>query len=151
VLNPIGCWIMWLSALTATSVFADYELMDKSHQREQRTTVDSKLEDAGIKSGLPVDQKLDLNLTNNLAPLTLEQVRALEEGRSLTAATERSRREVLNYFAGLRFIEKRHAGEEELDFIPSTKLRQASLRLGSGQATTPSSTRMGRDAESEEE
>src|SRR5437879_13420546 len=40
-------------------------------------------------------------------PLTLEQVRALEEGRSLTAATERSRREVLNYFAGLRFIEKR--------------------------------------------
>src|SRR5437660_11940831 len=40
-------------------------------------------------------------------PLTLEQVRALEEGRSLTAATERSRREVLNYFTGLRFIEKR--------------------------------------------
>jgi Fic family protein len=40
-------------------------------------------------------------------PLTLEQVRALEEGRSLPAATERSRREVLNYFAGLRFIEKR--------------------------------------------
>jgi Fic family protein len=40
-------------------------------------------------------------------PLTLEQVRALEEGRSLTAVTERSRREVLNYFAGLRFIEKR--------------------------------------------
>ena len=30
--------------------------------------------------------------------------------------------------------------EDELDFIPSTKLRQASLRLGSGQATTPSST-----------
>jgi len=40
-------------------------------------------------------------------PLTLEQVRALEEGRPLTAVTERSRREVLNYFAGLRFIEKR--------------------------------------------
>ncbi len=40
-------------------------------------------------------------------PLTLEQVRALEEGQSLTAVTERSRREVLNYFAGLRFIEKR--------------------------------------------
>lgn len=40
-------------------------------------------------------------------PLTLEQVRALEEGRSLTAATERSQREVLNYFAGLRFIERR--------------------------------------------
>lgn len=39
-------------------------------------------------------------------PLTLEQVRALEEGRPLGAVTERSRREVLNYFAGLRFIEK---------------------------------------------
>ncbi|MBI2988348.1 MAG: Fic family protein [Deltaproteobacteria bacterium] len=40
-------------------------------------------------------------------PLTLEQVRALEEGQPLMAVTERSRREVLNYFAGLRFIEKR--------------------------------------------
>ncbi|OGQ80490.1 MAG: hypothetical protein A3F90_16490 [Deltaproteobacteria bacterium RIFCSPLOWO2_12_FULL_60_19] len=40
-------------------------------------------------------------------PLTLEQVRALEEGRALAAVTERSRREVLNYLAGLRFIEKR--------------------------------------------
>lgn len=39
-------------------------------------------------------------------PLTLEQVRALEEGRDLVAADERSEREVLNYFAGLRFIEK---------------------------------------------
>ena len=40
-------------------------------------------------------------------PLTLEQVRALEEGRALTAITERSRREVLNSLAGLRFIENR--------------------------------------------
>ncbi len=40
-------------------------------------------------------------------PLTLEQVRAIEEGKSLTAATERAQREVLNYLAGLRFIEKR--------------------------------------------
>src|SRR5574341_296930 len=40
-------------------------------------------------------------------PLTLEQVRALEEGRPLPAVNQRSRREVLNYFAGLRFIEKR--------------------------------------------
>jgi Fic family protein len=39
-------------------------------------------------------------------PLTLEQVRALEEGRALPAATERAKREVLNYFAALRFIEK---------------------------------------------
>lgn len=39
-------------------------------------------------------------------PLTLEQVRALEEGRELSAADQRSSREVLNYFAGLRYVEK---------------------------------------------
>jgi Fic family protein len=39
-------------------------------------------------------------------PLTLEQVRALEEGRELVASDKPSQREVLNYFAGLRFIEK---------------------------------------------
>ena len=39
-------------------------------------------------------------------PLTLEQVRALEEGRPLAASDQRSQREVLNYFAGLRYVEK---------------------------------------------
>jgi Fic family protein len=39
-------------------------------------------------------------------PLTLEQVRALEEGREPVASDVRSRREVINYFAGLRHIEK---------------------------------------------
>lgn len=39
-------------------------------------------------------------------PLTLEQVRALEEGRSLATVAPRSQREVLNYFAGLRYVEK---------------------------------------------
>jgi len=39
-------------------------------------------------------------------PLTLEQVRALEEGREPVASGERARREVVNYFAGLRFVEK---------------------------------------------
>src|SRR5215212_9478320 len=38
-------------------------------------------------------------------PLTLKQVRALEEGRKLTAPDDRSQREVLNYFAGLRYVE----------------------------------------------
>jgi Fic family protein len=42
-------------------------------------------------------------------PLTLEQVRALEEGREITGADDRSKREVLNYFAGLRYIEKQVA------------------------------------------
>jgi len=44
-------------------------------------------------------------------PLSLEQVRMLEEGKSLPGITERSRREVLNYFAGLRFIEKHHSNK----------------------------------------
>jgi Fic family protein len=39
-------------------------------------------------------------------PLTLEQVRALEEGRELSAPALRHKREVLNYFAALRHIEK---------------------------------------------
>lgn len=39
-------------------------------------------------------------------PLTLEQVRALADGRELAASDQRSQREVLNYFAGLRYIEK---------------------------------------------
>ena len=38
-------------------------------------------------------------------PLTLEQVRAVEEGRELPAVAGRAKREVTNYFAGLRFIE----------------------------------------------
>lgn len=39
-------------------------------------------------------------------PLTLEEVRLLEQGQELTALAERSKREILNYFAGLRFVEK---------------------------------------------
>lgn len=46
-------------------------------------------------------------------PLTLEQVRLLEEGESLPAQPERARREVLNYLAGLRFIEK-HAAKKRI-------------------------------------
>ncbi len=39
-------------------------------------------------------------------PLTLEQVRAVEEGREIVAVASRSKREVVNYFAALRHIEK---------------------------------------------
>lgn len=48
-------------------------------------------------------------------PLTLEQVRAIEEGRTLAAASERSEREVLNYFAGLRYVEK-NAGKTRVHY-----------------------------------
>ncbi len=46
-------------------------------------------------------------------PLTLEQVRALEEGRELVASSARSSREVINYFAGLRYVEK-HATKKAI-------------------------------------
>src|SRR3989338_3642647 len=39
-------------------------------------------------------------------PLTLEQVQLLAEGKPVAATTERAQREVLNYFAGLRFIQQ---------------------------------------------
>ena len=42
-------------------------------------------------------------------PLTLEQVRAVEEGREIPAVAARAKREVLNYCAGLRFVEKNAA------------------------------------------
>ena len=38
-------------------------------------------------------------------PLTLEQVRAVEEGREIPAVAARAKREVVNYFAALRFVE----------------------------------------------
>src|SRR3990172_4842053 len=46
-------------------------------------------------------------------PLTLAQVRAVEEGRALTTVPDRARREVVNYFAALRHIEK-HAGKKTI-------------------------------------
>jgi len=56
-------------------------------------------------------------------PLTLEQVRALEEGKELPAVTERAKREVLNYFAGLRFVEK-HLKKSPLTHEDVLKLHQ---------------------------
>lgn len=46
-------------------------------------------------------------------PLTQEQVRELAQGREVPAIAERSRQEVLNYFAALRYIETR-AGKRRL-------------------------------------
>ncbi|MFZ5875886.1 MAG: Fic family protein [Nitrospirota bacterium] len=54
-------------------------------------------------------------------PLTLEQVRLLEEGQTLPAESERARREVLNYLAGLRFIE-RHAKKQRITHEDVLKL-----------------------------
>ena len=46
-------------------------------------------------------------------PLTLEQVRLLADGQALAGVQDRSQREVLNYFAGLRYIEK-HARSKSI-------------------------------------
>lgn len=46
-------------------------------------------------------------------PLTLEEVRALEEGRAAALPEARARREVLNYLAGLRYVE-RHAAKKTI-------------------------------------
>ena len=54
-------------------------------------------------------------------PLTLEQVRLLEQGHSLPTQTERSTREVLNYLAALRFIEK-HASRKIITHAEILKL-----------------------------
>ncbi len=79
-------------------------------------------------------------------PLTLDQVRALEEGRELSASGTRPKREVLNYFAGLRYVEKnaakktiRHADILELHRIlagevmdqgEAGKYRMITVRVG---------------------
>lgn len=61
-------------------------------------------------------------------PLTLEQVRLLEQGQSLPTQTERSTREVLNYFAALRFIEK-HSSRKTITHAEILKLHSI---IGSG-------------------
>lgn len=79
-------------------------------------------------------------------PLTLDQVRALEEGRELSASDTRHKREVLNYFAGLRYVEKnaakktiRHAeilglhrilAGEVMDQGEAGKYRMIAVRVG---------------------
>jgi cell filamentation protein, protein adenylyltransferase len=56
-------------------------------------------------------------------PLTLEQVREIEEGREIPATGQRPRREVANYFAGLRFVEK-NAKREKITHAEVWKLHR---------------------------
>lgn len=56
-------------------------------------------------------------------PLTLEQVRALEEGRELSASGTRPKREVINYFAGLRYVEK-HVAKKNIRHADILQLHQ---------------------------
>lgn len=80
---------------------------------EQVAVLRERIQSAAVEfSWIPALQK-DTRTRNSHAstaiegnPLTLEQVRALEEGRELAAVEARPKREVLNYFAGLRYVEK---------------------------------------------
>ena len=80
---------------------------------EQVAALRERIQSAAVElSWIPALQK-DTRTRNGHAstaiegnPLTLEQVRALEEGRDLEAVDARPKREVLNYFAGLRYVEK---------------------------------------------
>ena len=80
---------------------------------EQVAVLRERIQGAAVElSWIPALQK-DTRTRNGHAstaiegnPLTLEQVRALEEGRELSAVGTHPQREVLNYFAGLRYVEK---------------------------------------------
>lgn len=87
---------------------------------EQAAVLRERIQGAAVElSWIPALQK-DTRTRNGHAstaiegnPLTLEQVRALEEGRELSAVEARPKREVLNYFAGLRYVEK-HARKKAI-------------------------------------
>src|SRR5438105_13251931 len=87
---------------------------------EQVAVLRERIQSAAVElSWIPALQK-DTRTRNGHAstaiegnPLTLEQVRALEEGRKLSAVDTRAKREVLNYFAGLRYVEK-HAKKKTI-------------------------------------
>ena len=87
---------------------------------EQAAALRERIQSAAVElSWIPALQK-DTRTRNSHAstaiegnPLTLEQVRALEEGRELSAVETRPKREILNYFSGLRYIEK-HAKKKTL-------------------------------------
>ncbi|NBS56862.1 MAG: Fic family protein [Betaproteobacteria bacterium] len=87
---------------------------------EQVAALRERIQGAAVElSWIPALQK-DTRTRNGHAstaiegnPLTLEQVRALEEGRELSAGDQRPKREVLNYFSGLRYVEK-HAQKKAI-------------------------------------
>ena len=84
------------------------------NQVESITSFREKIQGASIDlSWIPALQK-DARTRNVHAstaiegnPLTLEEVRALEEGQKIHTPTPRSKREVTNYCAGLRYVEKK--------------------------------------------
>jgi Fic family protein len=89
--------------ITAT-LLGDVERIAALRERIQSATIDLAWIPALQKDTRSRNVHASTAIEGN--PLTLEQVRALEDGRTLSRAGERSKREVVNYFAGLRFVEQ---------------------------------------------
>jgi Fic family protein len=88
--------------ITAT-LLSEVELIAALRERIQSATVDLAWIPALQKDTRTRNVHASTAIEGN--PLTLEQVRALEEGRTLSRAGDRAKREVVNYFAGLRYVE----------------------------------------------
>jgi Fic family protein len=86
------------------ALLAEVEQIAVLRERIRSTTVDLAWIPALQKDSRSRNAHASTAIEGN--PLTLEQVRALEEGREPSGTGARSQREVLNYFAGLRYIEK---------------------------------------------
>ena len=89
-------------------------------QVEQIAVLRDRIQNAAVEvPWIPALQKdsRDRNAHSSTAiegnPLTLEQVRAVEEGREDLAVTGRDKREVVNYFAALRHVQK-HSTKKRL-------------------------------------
>jgi Fic family protein len=89
------------------ALLAEVEQVAALRERIQSAVVDLAWVPALQKDTLSRNVHASTAIEGN--PLTLEQVRALEEGRELSAPGARPKREVLNYFAGLRYVEKNMA------------------------------------------
>jgi len=87
---------------------------------EEIAALRQRIQDASVQlDWIPALQK-DARMRNTHAstaiegnPLTLAEVRAIADGTPAPAATRRTSREILNYLAGLRFIDE-HAGAQTL-------------------------------------
>jgi Fic family protein len=91
------------------ALLAEVEQMAALRERRQSAVVDLAWIPALQKA--PRTRNVHASTAIEGNPLTLEQVHALEEGRELSAPGTRPKREVVNYFAGLRYVEK-HAAKK---------------------------------------
>jgi len=87
-----------------TALLARVEQIAALRERIQATTVEVPWIPALQKDTRSRNTHSSTAIEGN--PLTLEQVRAVEEGREIPAVGVRAKREVVNYFAALRFVEK---------------------------------------------